>query len=60
MDSFDISSLDSFIKKYKEDIKGKLDSLQLNSKTIANQSDLVCMVLDYSLNIKGSSKQSKK
>ena len=60
MDSFDIDSLDTFIKKYKHDIVIKLDSLHLSSKTISNQSDLVCMVLDYSPHLKDQPKSFKK
>jgi hypothetical protein len=60
MDSFDLASLTSFVKKYKKDVLTKIDSLQLSEKTISNQSDLVCMVLDYSPRFKEVSKSQRK
>ena len=48
MDNFDIESLDKVIKKYKRTIVNKLENIQLTEKEMRNQSDLLCMVLDYS------------
>ena len=60
MDSFDINALDSYMKRYKYGIVGKLETMVLNEKNISNQSDLVCMVLDYSPRVKGVSDQPLK
>lgn len=48
MDTFDVTTLEAYIKKYKSNIVNKLDTLILNDKTITNQCDDVCMVLEYS------------
>jgi len=48
MDNFDLDSLEKFIRKYKRNIVGKLENLQLTEKEMRNQSDNLCMVLDYS------------
>lgn len=48
MDTFDVNTLEVYIKKYKSNIVNKLDTLLLNDKTITNQCDDMCMVLDYS------------
>lgn len=48
MDCFSYESLETFIKKYKSNIVHKLENMRLTEKDLQNQSDLVCMVLDYS------------
>ena len=48
MDNFDLETLDRYIKKYKRNIVTKLESVKLSEKEIRNQSDNLCMVLDYS------------
>jgi len=48
MDNFDIENLEKFIKKYKRNIISKLENVLLNEKEMRNQSDNLCMVLDYS------------
>lgn len=48
MDNFDIDSLDKYIRKYKKNIVNKLDNFQLTEREMRNQSDLLCMVLDFS------------
>jgi hypothetical protein len=48
MDNFDLESLEKFIRKYKRNIVGKLENIQLTEKEMRNQSDNLCMVLDYS------------
>lgn len=48
MDSFDYDSLDRYIRKFKRNIINKLESTNLSEKDLKNQSDLLCMVLDYS------------
>lgn len=48
MDSFDFDSLDRYIRKFKRNIINKLESTNLSEKDLKNQSDLLCMVLDYS------------
>jgi hypothetical protein len=48
MDDFDLESLEKFIRRYKRNIVNKLENVQLTEKEMRNQSDLLCMVLDYS------------
>jgi len=48
MDSFDYDSLDRYIRKFKRNIINKLECTNLCEKDLKNQSDLLCMVLDYS------------
>jgi len=48
MDSFDFDSLERYIRKFKRNIINKLESTNLSEKDLKNQSDLLCMVLDYS------------
>lgn len=48
MDSFDYDSLDRYIRKFKRNIINKLETSNFAEKDIKNQSDLLCMVLDYS------------
>jgi len=48
MDNFDLESLEKFIKNYKRNILFKLDNVNLTEKEMRNQSDNLCMVLDYS------------
>jgi hypothetical protein len=48
MDNFDLESLEKFIRRYKRNIVNKLENIQLTEKEMRNQSDLLCMVLDYS------------
>jgi hypothetical protein len=48
MDSFDYDSLDRYIRKFKRNIINKLESSNFAEKDMKNQSDLLCMVLDYS------------
>lgn len=48
MDNFDIDTLEKYIKKYKRNIISKLENIQLNEREIRNQSDNLCMILDYS------------
>ena len=48
MDNFDLEFLEKFIRKYKRNIVNKLENIQLTEKEMRNQSDLLCMVLDYS------------
>ncbi len=48
MDNFDQESLDKFIRKYKKNIVNKLDNFHLTEREMMNQSDLLCMVLDFS------------
>ncbi len=48
MDSFDYDSLDRYVRKFKRNIINKLESSNLIEKDLKNQSDLLCMVLDYS------------
>lgn len=48
MDSFDYDSLDRYIRKFKRNIINKLESTSISEKDLKNQSDLLCMVLDYS------------
>jgi hypothetical protein len=48
MDDFDIETLDKYIKKYKRNIIFKLENINLTEKELRNQSDNLCMVLEYS------------
>ena len=48
MDNFYLESLEKFIRRYKRNIVNKLENIQLTEKEMRNQSDLLCMVLDYS------------
>ena len=48
MDNFDLETLEKFIRKYKRNIVSKLENVQLTEKEMRNQSDNLCMVLDYS------------
>lgn len=48
MDNFDYESLDKYIRKYKRNIVNKLENITLTESEMRNQSDLLCMVLDYS------------
>jgi hypothetical protein len=58
MDNFDSESLDKYIRKYKKNIISKLEHFQLTEKEMRNQSDLLCMVLDYSPRVAEEKKQS--
>jgi len=60
MDSFDFDSLDRYIRKFKRNIINKLESTNLTEKDLKNQSDLLCMVLDYSPKIYEEKKYVKK
>jgi hypothetical protein len=46
MDNFDLETLEKFIRKYKRNIVGKLENVQLTEKEMRNQSDNLYMVLD--------------
>ena len=48
MDNFDLETIEKFIRKYKRNIVSKLENVQLTEKELRNQSDNLCMVLDYS------------
>ena len=52
MDTFDIESLESYVKRYKRDIVGKLETYKFNDKNFSNQSDLLTIVLDYTPKLK--------
>ena len=52
MDTFDIESLESYVKQYKRDIVGKLETYKFNDKNFSNQSDLLTIVLDYTPKLK--------
>lgn len=56
MDNFDLESLEKFIRRYKRNIVNKLENIQLTEKEMRNQSDMLCMVLDYSPRVKEESK----
>jgi hypothetical protein len=60
MDSFDFDSLERYIRKYKRNIINKLENTNFSDKDIKNQSDLLCMVLDYSPKIYEEKKFCKK
>ena len=60
MDNFDFDSLENYIKKYKRNIVNKLENIQLNEKSLRNQSDLLCLVLDYSPRIVEEKKMMEK
>jgi hypothetical protein len=59
MDNFDYDSLENYIRKYKRNIVNKLENIQLNEKSMRNQADLLCMVLDYSPRIVEERKVSR-
>ena len=48
MDSFDYESLDRYIRKFKRNLIIKLENSNYHEIDLKNQSDLLCMVLDYS------------
>jgi hypothetical protein len=48
MDNFDYESLEKYIRKYKRNIVNKLENFKMTENEMRNQSDLLCMVLDYS------------
>ena len=48
MDNFDYESLEKYIRKYKRSIISKLDNFKMTESEMRNQSDMLCMVLDYS------------
>jgi hypothetical protein len=52
MDCIYAESLDQFIKKFKQGVINKLNSINLDEEDIHNQSDLFCMVLDFSPKLK--------
>lgn len=60
MDSFDYDSLERYIRKFKRNIINKLESTNLSEKDLKNQSDLLCMVLDYSPKMYDEKKIMKK
>lgn len=60
MDSFDYESLDRYLRKFKRNIINKLECTNLCEKDLKNQSDLLCMVLDYSPKIYDEKKYMKK
>lgn len=60
MDSFDHDSLDRYIRKFKRNIIGKLETTNLSEKDLKNHSDLLCMVLDYSPKMYDEKKYLKK
>ena len=60
MDSFDYDSLDRYIRKFKRNIIGKLETTNLSEKDLKNHSDLLCMVLDYSPKMYDEKKYLKK
>jgi hypothetical protein len=60
MDSFDYDSLDRYIRKFKRNIINKLESTNISEKDLKNQSDLLCMVLDYSPKMYDEKKLIKK
>jgi hypothetical protein len=48
MDNFDLESLDKYIRKYKRNIVTKFENVFFTESEMRNQSDLLCMVLEYS------------
>jgi len=60
MDSFDFDSLDRYIRKFKRNIINKLEGSNFTEKDMKNQSDLLCMVLDYSPKVYDEKKFNKK
>jgi len=60
MDSFDYDSLERYIRKFKRNVINKLESTNLLEKDLKNQSDLLCLVLDYSPKIYDQQKCIKK
>ena len=48
MDSFDIDTVDKYVKQYKRKIVSKLETYNLKERDLKNHSDLLCMVLEYS------------
>lgn len=52
MDCIYAESLDQFIRKFKQGVINKLNSINLEEEEIHHQSDLICMVLDYSPKLK--------
>jgi hypothetical protein len=48
MDNFDLESLDKYIRKYKRNIVNKFENVFFTENEMRNQSDLLCMVLEYS------------
>lgn len=60
MDSFDYESLERYIRKFKRNVINKLESTNLQEKDLKNQSDLLCMVLEYSPKIYDQKKCIKK
>jgi hypothetical protein len=48
MDNFDLDSLDKYIRKYKRNIVSKFENVIFTENEMRNQSDLLCMVLEYS------------
>lgn len=60
MDNFDLESIDTYIKKYKANIVNKLNITTMNENTITNNCDDICMVLDYSPQLKRRLKYNEK
>lgn len=60
MDSFDYDSLERYIRKFKRNIINKLENTNFSEKDLKNQSDLLCMVLDYSPKVYDEKKFIKK
>ncbi len=60
MDSFDYESLERYIGNFKRNVINKIESIHLLEKDLKNQSDLLCMVLDYSPKICYDKKSMKR
>jgi hypothetical protein len=48
MDSFDVETVEKYVKQYKRKIVNKLETFNINEKDLKSHADLLCMVLEYS------------
>ena len=48
MDSFDIDTVDKYVKQYKRKIVSKLETYNLKERDLKSHSELLSLVLEYS------------